>query len=64
MIIHPLHTWGIFQILDRLAFGVIKGVKQALPKKDDLAPAADHARRVFMAYERATVSASIRGAQV
>jgi hypothetical protein len=62
VITSPPHTSGIFQVLYRLTFGVMKRVKRYLPKKNDLSPAADHVHRVFVAYERATVSESVRGA--
>jgi hypothetical protein len=55
---------GHFLRLDRLIFGVRKGVKQSLPKKDDLPLAADHGGRVFMEQVRAAVNESVRGVWV
>jgi hypothetical protein len=64
VITYPTHTSGIFQVLERLTFGAVKGVKRSLSKRDDRRPAADHGRKIFVVYERATVSDSVRGAWV
>jgi hypothetical protein len=64
VISYPPHTPGVFQVLDKLIFGVLKTVKRHVAKTDTLPPAADHARRIFLAYERATVSETVRSAWV
>jgi hypothetical protein len=61
VITYPPHTSGIFQVLDRLVFGVLKSAKRAVKKNSDLESVIDHARRIFVAYERATCSETIRG---
>jgi hypothetical protein len=61
VITYPPHTSGIFQVLDRLVFGVLKVAKRGVSKDIELVSVIDHARRVFVAYERATCSETIRG---
>jgi hypothetical protein len=64
VITYPPHTSGIFQVLDKLIFGVLKRAKRHTPKDDKLPAAAYHARRVFVVYEHATTSETIRSAWV
>lgn len=62
VVTYPPHTSGLFQVLDRLVFGVLKMAKRDVRKDPKLELEIDHARRVFVAYERATGSETVRAA--
>jgi hypothetical protein len=54
-------TSYIFQLLDVMLFGRLKSAKKYLPRYQELDPHVDHIIRVFLAYEIATTSTTIRG---
>ena len=60
VITYPPHTSHIFQVLDRLLFGVLKTKKRYIPKNSDIPSKNDHLYRVFRAYEMSTCSTTIR----
>jgi hypothetical protein len=57
---YPPHTSQLFQVLDRLLFGRLKGAKKHLVRDLEKSAQLDHALRVFKAYELATTSTTIR----
>lgn len=60
VITYPPHTSHVFQVLDKLLFGVLKKHKKYIPKNDDWQPLVDHIYRTFHAYELSTCSTTIR----
>ena len=62
LITYPPHTSGLFQVLDRLTFSLMKGAKRRIFKDDNINPIVDHIKRIFKGYEEATTSENIRAA--
>ena len=60
VITYPPHTSHVFQVLDKLLFGVLKKHKKYIPKNDDIQPLIDHMYRIFHAYELSSCSTTIR----
>ena len=60
VITYPPHTSHVFQVLDKLLFGVLKKHKKNIPKNDDIQPLIDHMYRIFHAYELSSCSTTIR----
>jgi hypothetical protein len=58
-IIFPLHTSGIFQMLDLVFFGVFKRVKKHLARDPSVPIMEDHAMRIFRACESAGANSTI-----
>jgi hypothetical protein len=58
----PPHSSGLFQMLDLVVFGVMKGYIKTIQKNCRLSKAADHIYRSFKALELATCSTTIRSA--
>jgi hypothetical protein len=61
LITFPAHSSGIFQMLDLVFFGAVKHGKKRVAKDRRLPPMADHARRMYRAFEYAAVGHTIRG---
>ena len=59
VITYPLHTSHLFQVLDRLLFGVMKNNKNYIPDNDDIQSTLQHLYKTFKAYELSTCSLNI-----
>jgi transposase len=62
VVTYPPHSSGIFQVLDRLVFSVLKRRKKQVTKETGLDATIDHIRRVLVAYESSTPSETVRAA--
>ena len=60
VITYPPHTSAIFQVLDRLIFGILKVRKRQIAKNPDIPPNIDYLLRIFRAYELSTCSLNVR----
>jgi hypothetical protein len=60
IITFPPHTSGIFQMLDRVLFGVFKTAMRGQIKDPQLHFMTDHARRMLRAFETAKCASNIR----
>ena len=60
VITYPPHTSGIFQVLDRLIFGVLKVRKRQIAKNPNIPANIDYLLRIFKAYELSTCSSNVR----
>ena len=59
VITYPPHTSAIFQVLDRLIFGILKVRKRQIAKNPDIPPNIDYLLRIFKAYELSTCSSNV-----
>jgi hypothetical protein len=60
VITYPPQTSHIFQALDVLLFGILKRANKYQRRDDMLGQGVDHVLRLFLAYDQATASTTIR----